>query len=73
MTVAVTGDLFENANDINDDTIWLNAVSEDRFMQRKNRYRISALVDFIIPGHGEMFRLTNEMRCKLQEDCEKNC
>lgn len=51
----VVGDLFENENDLLDESIWLDAGSENPELQRKNRKYILDKVDWIIPGHGPMF------------------
>lgn len=51
----VVGDLFENEGDLLDDSIWLDAGSENPELQRKNRKYILDKVDWIIPGHGPMF------------------
>lgn len=51
----VVGDLFENENDLLDESIWLDAGSENPELQRKNRKYIFDKVDWIIPGHGPMF------------------
>lgn len=54
-TFGIVGDLFENEDDIMDESIWLNAGSENPDSQKKNRKMIMELVDWIIPGHGPMF------------------
>lgn len=53
--IGIVGDLFENEDDITDETIWLNAGSENPELQRANRKAIMEQVDCIIPGHGAMF------------------
>ena len=53
--MAVTGDLFENQDDLEDDRIWINAGSESQEKQRQNRQMILELAHFIVPGHGKMF------------------
>lgn len=53
--IGIVGDLFENENDIMDESIWLNAGSENPDSQRKHRKLIMEQVDWIIPGHGPMF------------------
>lgn len=55
--VGITGDLFEKFEDLNDDSIWINAGSDNEALQQTNRQRILDSVDFIIPGHGPMFRV----------------
>ncbi|XP_018336197.1 metallo-beta-lactamase domain-containing protein 1 [Agrilus planipennis] len=58
-TVAITGDLFENENDLNDESIWISAGSDSQELQRKNRNFILSLADWIVPGHGPMFKVKN--------------
>lgn len=62
--VAVTGDLFEREEDITDPSLWQYvAGSEDPEMQRQNRNKILQIADWIVPGHGPMFKVTAEMKC----------
>lgn len=70
-TVGIVGDLFEKEEDIFDDSLWIEAGTEDEKTQRKNRLKIAEMVDFIIPGHGGKFKVTDEHRKKLREDAEK--
>lgn len=65
-SVALAGDLFEKEEDIFDESHWLKAGSEDEKKQRENRLRIAEMVDFIIPGHGPMFKVSEEMRNTLR-------
>jgi glyoxylase-like metal-dependent hydrolase (beta-lactamase superfamily II) len=51
-TVVVCGDLFEKENDENE---W-QSLSECVEKQGKNRAKILQLADYVIPGHGAMFR-----------------
>ena len=53
-TVAVVGDLFEYEGDWADDA-WLSW-SKDADAQRGSREAVIALADYIIPGHGDIFR-----------------
>lgn len=58
-TVAITGDLFEYEND------WTSAEtaeawevwSQDKEQQIKSRVKIWKLADYIIPGHGDIFKV----------------
>ncbi|KAK6645460.1 hypothetical protein RUM43_001737 [Polyplax serrata] len=59
-TIVVAGDLFENKDDLNDETIWKNAGSENETEQEKSRKKILKIADYIIPGHGEMFKVPIE-------------
>ncbi|KAL5240031.1 hypothetical protein ACI65C_007441 [Semiaphis heraclei] len=54
-SIGIVGDLFECEEDIMDETIWLNAGSENPILQKKYRKDILEQVDYIIPGHGPMF------------------
>ncbi|CAK1544609.1 unnamed protein product [Leptosia nina] len=64
-TIAITGDLFEKCEDISNETLWKD-MSEDPAKQSNNRSMIANLADWIIPGHGPMFRVTNDMREMLK-------
>lgn len=57
-TVAITGDLFESSNDLDNENIWIEAGSFDEKLQRSNRKLILDLADYIVPGHGPMFKVT---------------
>lgn len=64
-TVALTGDLFEKAEDIDDPRLWKEVGgSENPQLQAKNRQMILQTADHIVPGHGPMFRVTSAMREK---------
>ncbi|XP_028399196.1 metallo-beta-lactamase domain-containing protein 1-like [Dendronephthya gigantea] len=54
-TVAITGDLFEKAADLAREDLW-KAYSEHEELQRDNREKILGIADYIVPGHGAMFR-----------------
>lgn len=69
-SIALVGDLFEREEDIFDESIWIAAGSEMESVQRKNRSMIADMVDFICPGHGPHFKVTDEMREKLRDDVE---
>lgn len=58
----ILGDLFEKFEDIEDPGIWLGAGSEDEVLQRKNRSKVAQLADWIVPGHGPKFKVTDEIR-----------
>ncbi|XP_077554646.1 metallo-beta-lactamase domain-containing protein 1 isoform X2 [Haemaphysalis longicornis] len=62
-TVAITGDLFEKVEDIGNPKLWRElGGSEDPKQQCKSRQMILDVADYIIPGHGPMFRVTEHMR-----------
>ena len=56
-TVVVAGDLFERREDLTDESIWIEAGSEDVDKQRRSRASVLQLADYIVPGHGPMFRV----------------
>ncbi|XP_071574547.1 metallo-beta-lactamase domain-containing protein 1 [Temnothorax nylanderi] len=61
--LAITGDLFEKEEDILEPTIWKSlGIPELLKTQSITRSRIINLADFIIPGHGPMFHVTDNMR-----------
>lgn len=62
-----SGDLFEKYEDIENPNIWLEAGSEDKSEQLKNRSKIANIADWIIPGHGAKFRVTKEIRHSLMK------
>lgn len=64
--VCVAGDLFEKEEDIKDPSVWKEAGSEDESQQIKNRCLMLLLSDYIVPGHGPMFKVTNEMKLDAQ-------
>lgn len=65
-TIGIVGDLFERYADIDDDTIWMEAGSEDQKAQLRNRSDIADIVDYILPGHGAGFAVTESVRLKLR-------
>lgn len=52
-TIAIVGDLFEHEND---EGRW-QELSENAEIQSKSREKIRQLADFIIPGHGGLFKV----------------
>lgn len=56
-TVVVAGDLFENEKDLEDENVWISAGSDSEDLQRKNRQKILEIADYIVPGHGPMFKV----------------
>ncbi|CAL4059592.1 unnamed protein product, partial [Meganyctiphanes norvegica] len=62
-TVVIAGDLFERQEDIADPSLWKYvAGSENPEMQEKHRNQVLLLADYIVPGHGPMFKVTPEMK-----------
>jgi glyoxylase-like metal-dependent hydrolase (beta-lactamase superfamily II) len=54
--IAIVGDLFECMEDLENESLW-RSFSEMPELQKTNRERVLNLADFIVPGHGEMFRV----------------
>lgn len=55
-SVGLVGDLFERSEDVNDESIWLRAGSQNPDLQRANRAFVYNKVDYILPGHGPLFK-----------------
>lgn len=55
--VIVAGDLFEKEEDLADESIWKEAGSENEVEQVENRSKVLEMADYIVPGHGPMFRV----------------
>ncbi|CAD6996431.1 unnamed protein product [Ceratitis capitata] len=66
----ICGDLFERVEDITDPTIWTEAGSEDTNSQRRQRLRMAELCNYIIPGHGQGFFVTDQMRALLRQQLD---
>lgn len=57
--------MFEKEEDLVDETIWMvSAYSEAPKLQELNRNKILLLADYIVPGHGPMFKVTKEMKAR---------
>lgn len=67
------GDLFEKFEDIEDQNVWLTAGSESPVLQKKNRSIVADLADWVIPGHGPKFKITEEIRETLRRQKNGNC
>lgn len=53
-----SGDLFEKEEDLTNPSLWRDiAGSEDPVQQEANRNKVLAIADYIIPGHGYMFKV----------------
>lgn len=70
--IGIVGDLFERYDDIDDDTIWIDAGSEDQKAQFQNRSAVADVVDYILPGHGGGFVVTESIRLKLRSKILKD-
>ncbi|KAK9875637.1 hypothetical protein WA026_009436 [Henosepilachna vigintioctopunctata] len=60
--VAITGDLFEKEQDLSDDSLWKSVGSGHDDMQQENRNKILKQVDWIVPGHGPMFKVPDHYK-----------
>lgn len=69
-SIAIAGDLFEKEEDIFDESLWIEAGTENEKLQRQNRFKVAKMVDHIIPGHGPKFKVTEEIREKLRNDAK---
>lgn len=64
-TVVISGDLFEREEDITNPDLWKTiAGSENELLQLKNRQKMLDIADYIVPGHGPMFQVTDGLRKK---------
>lgn len=63
IVIYFTGDLFEKKEDISDPSIWKElGTIELQKTQSLMRSHVIDLANFIIPGHGPMFAVTDDMR-----------
>jgi glyoxylase-like metal-dependent hydrolase (beta-lactamase superfamily II) len=70
-SIAIVGDLFEKEEDIFDESLWIEAGTEDEKAQRRNRLKIAEMgVTFVLPGHGPKFLLSEAHKKKLAEDAK---
>ncbi|XP_063216480.1 metallo-beta-lactamase domain-containing protein 1 [Bacillus rossius redtenbacheri] len=60
--VVVAGDLFEKEEDVFNPEIWKASGSADQCLQVQHRNKVLLESDYIIPGHGPMFKVTEGMR-----------
>lgn len=65
--VGIVGDLFENKDDIEHPELW-QAFSKDIQTQERNRQKILELVDFIVPGHGDIFSTPKLLPTRKREE-----
>lgn len=63
--VAVAGDLFEKHEDIDDCRLWMEAGSENPALQRHSRNEVVQWANVVIPGHGGLFEVTEDIRQKV--------
>ncbi len=65
--VAIVGDLFEKENDWKETGTW-EPWSQDPKTQIKNRSKIFKIADYIIPGHGKMFKVNKKLDLRRLDD-----
>uniref|UniRef100_A0A915PWA4 Metallo-beta-lactamase domain-containing protein 1 n=1 Tax=Setaria digitata TaxID=48799 RepID=A0A915PWA4_9BILA len=63
-TVIVSGDVFLRKEDMKYPTMW-RPLATNEAEQEESRKRLLCLGDYIIPGHGPLFRVTSNMKQKL--------
>ncbi|KZC05150.1 PREDICTED: metallo-beta-lactamase domain-containing protein 1 [Dufourea novaeangliae] len=65
---AITGDLFEKEEDILNPSIW-KELGDQELQANQSQWRsfIVEVADFIIPGHGPMFRVTEDMKVIVKD------
>lgn len=62
--IAITGDLFECEEDLQVERLWRD-FSEDPEEQAASREKLLQIADFIVPGHGDIFRIERKPKsCK---------
>lgn len=61
----LTGDLFEHLDDLEDPEIW-QSTSERPELQQQSRIDILRVADYIVPGHGPMFKVPLEFRKQMR-------
>ncbi|KAF2350465.1 Metallo-beta-lactamase [Trinorchestia longiramus] len=64
--VVVAGDLFEKEEDIDNPRLWQDAGSENEQLQRRHRYAVGREAQYIVPGHGPIFQVTEQHRDLLK-------
>jgi glyoxylase-like metal-dependent hydrolase (beta-lactamase superfamily II) len=57
-TYVIAGDLFESKDDLENEELW-RSFSEHPEIHKESRKRVLEFADYIIPGHGDMFRVTH--------------
>nr|XP_022288257.1 metallo-beta-lactamase domain-containing protein 1-like [Crassostrea virginica] len=60
-TVALTGDLFECLEDLEEPSLWQDN-SENPDLQQYCRIQVLKKADYIVPGHGKMFKVPEEYK-----------
>lgn len=64
-TVAITGDLFECQEDLENPSLWQDN-SEKPEEQEQSRINILRIADYIVPGHGAMFKVPDIYKTQMR-------
>lgn len=64
-TVAVTGDLFECLEDLEEPSLWQDN-SENPELQQQWRIEVLKKADYIVPGHGKMFKVPEDYKRSMR-------
>ncbi|XP_061194176.1 metallo-beta-lactamase domain-containing protein 1-like [Saccostrea echinata] len=64
-TVAVTGNLFECFEDLEEPSLWQD-VSENPELQQEGRIKVLEKADYIVPAHGKMFKVPDEYKKSMR-------
>jgi hypothetical protein len=62
------GDIFEREEDIEQPEIWRSCGSVNPEQQENSRAIIANIADYIVPGHGSIFKVTDAMKKKLSQN-----
>lgn len=64
-TVAITGDLFECFEDLENPSLWQDN-SEKPETQEQSRIDVLKMADYIVPGHGKMFKVPDDYKTQMK-------
>lgn len=64
-TVAITGDLFECCEDLENPSLWQDN-SEKPEIQEQSRIDVLKMADYIVPGHGKMFKVPDDYKTQMK-------
>ncbi|XP_046655737.1 metallo-beta-lactamase domain-containing protein 1-like isoform X2 [Daphnia pulicaria] len=70
-TVVIAGDIFEREEDIEQPEIWRSCGSVNPEQQENSRAVIANIADYIVPGHGPIFKVTDGMKKKLSQNLSR--
>ncbi len=61
----ISGDLIYSAEDVLDSQLWSGGAWNAE-IGIANRNRVICMANYIVPGHGSVFRVTDQMRLMAQ-------